>query len=423
MQDSLPLEHLVYLQEDNTNRSLLEVTNNYLRGKWILAPHQREFVWGQRNIKDWIALIKTTARPEGCIVTYQIHDGTPSPVYINDGSQRIRATLQYLQNPELYGDSSEQAERSIDAVNVSCQHRHYPNQIVAVDRFQKLNKGTHLTPLEFNAGRLIYMPGYADTWEPLLRRVNSRMLATQSRVCRQVATERAREHKWQRDVYGTLARFLGEVKEASRIDVANTKKPSGELVEDRLRNALQKLTPVNADTAIRRFESFLDMEVALVEQIWYREMRHNLSNPINTTLFRWILALGVYRRNNQIPESAWEGFLRLLLEKSRGTSDVFAPERPERDGKIPRANVRLNDLSRLRKIQLIIGYDLMAKAPSRTRTQKRIPMKTGNHASHIEPVSVSGDGPVIVEPAYRNLSRGAKAMTAEEIADLSTCNT
>lgn len=412
-QEAIRLQHVIYQQEENVTRSLLEVVRNYQRSKWILAPHQREFVWNEKKVKAWIREIKQNSRPEGCIVTYQIADGKESPIFINDGSQRIRATLRYLENSHDYGDPVDVAMDTLDAISVSVQHRHYKDHIVAVEKFQLLNMGTHLTALEFYAGILIYMPSYHDVWGPFLNRFNNKLNSVQAKVCRTTSeNERGKHHKWRRDMYGLLIRLLGEVRSNTRIEVAESKIYGGQ-TEMQLRKILEGIPCSDLPQIEKRLNTFLDNEVSLIEKIWRADVGADISKPLNTTLFRWLLSLAAYRKNNQIPIHAWEEFLKLLFQFSNGTSDVISPERGP-DGSILKTNVRLNDLNRLRKVQDVIGYDLVSQSPANTRKQRRIPMKNGYHASHIDPVSIAGDGPVLGEPGLSNLARGARPMTDEE---------
>lgn len=400
------------IQFDQTDEviSLYEMANRYRRDTWLKPLHQREVVWDKNKRKDWINRIKRGPRPSGTIVTYQIIDnGTISPIYINDGFQRINATVEYLETPSVYGDSIELAEQYIQAFSYLHQHRHYPNHDVAMEEFQGLNLGTALTPYEFCKGIIEYMPS-SIAWNSKISELHDLIPLNQSGIVSgRTALNREEQHKYYRHDYSLFHRYIQGSEELAdysitesrvkREDVINKK-----VIEWKLRILLEDKTPDQGEELLTSLKRLIERETALVKDIWFNKLDMEFGFGISKTLYRWIIDCAIWKKHKQIPQSEWEEFLILLLRVSRGKSQISEIEGAELNRKY---TLNLGKLSSLKGICEIIGSDLY-KYKKEKRQPVLINLQPGYDESHYDEFKNNGNGETFPEPAGRNRARGAK---------------
>ena len=95
-------------EQIDANEPLYNLVDKYKRGLIIVPYHQRDKAWDREKKTNWIKRIKDLQpRPIGAIATYQLNNGHSTPTYLNDGLQRITASLEYFENSEMYGDNKE----------------------------------------------------------------------------------------------------------------------------------------------------------------------------------------------------------------------------------------------------------------------------------------------------------------------------
>lgn len=400
--------------EEDMITSLYSIVDDYRNGILLKPPHQRDFIWIKYQRKEWVERLKDRRRrrPIGSIVTYQINNGKPSPIYINDGFQRVNATIEYLNDPSAYGDTKDDAEMLIRSINMPKQHRLYETQDDALIDFQQVNRGTSLTPYEFCKGILTYMPNYG-LWEPLIDELHQILPFYENRVTkRRYKIERIQEHKLFRHDYSFLYRYLTKSKLLLDFTVTlndtrymNLQAPSS-IIERLLRDELQKYSPEIIQSDLDILRGIVERETANLISI-LGEMK---LPGISPTLFRWIMDLSIWKRFNNVDNSTWEEFIKKLLESTNGKSMVFELV----NGVITRKYViNLAKLSCLRGVSEIVGSNIYLYKKERRKSRKEKP--AGFDESHILPFSIYGDGDTIIEPSGRNRSRGSKPIqvTAE----------
>lgn len=377
------------------------------RGLIVHPPHQRDFVWTEEKKRAWIARI-TVPREKavGCIVTYQIADGHDSPVYVNDGWQRLCATREFKADPTKYGISREDADIILSSYSITVQHRHYPSHVEALRDFQGLNLGTSLTPYEFYRGVFTNMPNYEALWRPIIDELHDAMQHN-ARLCNK--PKAIQTHQLYRHDYALLHRFLADTSDLvsyerlASLDVRPSLSPK--VVERRLCDLLLTMDPSDVSKQCRRLLQIVSEETALFEEV-YTSTDDLHGKVMSHTLYRWLLDIAVWRRASQIPVARWETFVRRLIVWSEGTPSVrdYADEKR-------RMTIGLGQASNLRKVCAFIGSDLWEELPKRPPRSPLI--RSGYDVSHVQPFSTHGNGATVPEPASLNRARGAKPMEGE----------
>jgi hypothetical protein len=391
--------------EGDKQVELLSIVERVQRGMIQHPPHQRDFIWSNEKRRGWIERIATRRhKPVGVIVTYQIDDGKPSPVYINDGWQRVSTTIDFLNDPQKYGYTPEQAQDIVMTYELPVQHRHYATQDDALQDFQHLNMGTALTPYEFCHGIFTYMQGYDQQWRRIIDELHEVVASNGQRVLEHYNRNSRQRHKLLRHDYALFCRFiektkmLTDFKHVGSDQVRSNDIKSKTIVEWRLRNALELIGPEAANRELHRFTRLIKEETALMADIW-EQCRPSPGAGISATLYRWILDCAIWRRANELEYARWEMFVKLLLQHTQGSSILQAP------GKRTRTTLGLGHISLLKTVCAIIGSDIYSGKAPRART--RAHLKSGYDQSHLLPFAEYGEGPTTSEPAGRNRSRGA----------------
>lgn len=400
---------IILVRESDKNHSLWDLVSDLDRGVLNIPDHQREFVWPDEKILEWVRRLRDQSRlPVGVIVTYQLRNGVPSRIYVNDGSQRLRATRAFLAEPEKYGGCDrERAEEILRSIDMPTQHRHYLSQDQALEDFQLLNVGTTLTPLEFCKGILAYMDNYPVLWKPLFEGIHP-IIATSSIVLtgKGGASDRQGRHKHQRHNYSLFVRFSSgraDMYDFKKIAAANIDRASVEsktAVEWMLRSLCERKGVDTIRHDLDAFARFIERETAMIEAVW-GGVRSKPGLLLTPTLHRWILDCAIWRRNNDIPITAWEGFLTTLLTRTQGNTTVVEMDSPDVS-----ETLGLSQLGKLKKVCEIIGSDFYGgRVPRKSNSTRKRP---GYDNSHMLPFSIHGEGETFVEPASLNRARGAQ---------------
>lgn len=402
-------------EPQDKNMDLYAAIEKYQRGVWVLPEHQREFVWDNAKVQAWIDRLAVAVedrgrKPVGVIVTYQIADGHPSPIFINDGSQRVRATLSALQSPEAFGYNQKTVEEILNAINISVQHRHYRSQDEALEDFQLLNMGTALTPREMCKGILANHPQYKIVWEPLFNRFHEVMRRVGGGFVVEPDINRRVKHKFERHDFSIIVRWLGNpLGDHRRVATMELRKElidKGEVIETELRRICHTLKPEELRSEIDNLIGHIQRQAALSRTIW-EEVRPQIGTAMSATLFRWMVDVSIWVRKTGVPQNEWEEFVRQLLTHTQGTAIAQHPQEMRR-----RVTLGLGSITKLNSVCEIIGSSLYRNRPPRQRS--RTPKLKGFDESHVRPFSTHGNGPTVVEPASRNRARGASPIKDEE---------
>lgn len=402
-QMNLNMEAIYYPEEDRV-LNLWEIVDLYRRHQILKPPHQRDLVWKDIKRRNWIKRLQDRKRPCGTVVTYQLTEGADACVYLNDGLQRISTTLEYIENPQNYGDSVDRAEKITRACTMTLQHRLYKTPEEAVITFQEVNLGTSLTPYEFFKGTLSYLPNHQGI-DRALDKLHRLMPETQNKLiyCR-TKVQRERDHCFKRHDYLMLYRFISENKELSSYRVATKDTQQARLcpaIELMLVPMLKEMAQSELERNIGMLSELVKRETALMETIWFDQLGHPSGSGISITLYRWILECAILRRNCNVSISAWEQFVYRLLDKGKGKAQVITDE--------GHYTVGLGNPSHLKGVCDLIGSNFHDELMSR-RKRPHSSLRAGYDNSHIKPFSIYGNGETIPEPAGINRARGARSI-------------
>lgn len=397
--------------------SLLDLCRHIDKGRIVYPPHQRGEAWTARKIRDWITDIRAHQPMDGVIMTYTLKGNEDGIRYLNDGGQRMRATLRYYHNPEAYHDTPEVAETVLLETYVTVQHRVCEDWNEAYKRFVRINYGTNMTAYEAATGIFTRLSGYEAQWRPFFDRLHSLIHAGLTRMIGKTSSHsRKTQHKFWRDDYGLFFRFVtGDTTltdyATSKSELTPTEILTGStLIEHKLARELERLGRAGADAELIRFERALVEELALAESLWWRFQNERglaRSETPNLSFLRWVLNIGIFRRVANIDLAKYQEYLWAVICNSSGGSTVFNPQAPRR-----KVVLAIGSLSKLRDIDQILGLSLVGvtERTGYNRNQKRPALLPGHEHSHIMPVSTHGEGPTISEPAVLNRKRGAQPM-------------
>jgi hypothetical protein len=392
--------------------SLFELVADFKDGEIRKPSHQRDKVWDQDKKDDWIERIKSKklGAPIGVIVTYQLDNGKPSPVWLNDGYQRISATLEYLADPARYYDSKNVAIKIIKATRIPKQHRHYKNHDDALKDFQNINKGTSLTPYEYYHGILAYMSNHDEIWGDFITSIHKSIQKYEQSFVKTRGgrrTTRETQHVYFRDNYALFYRLATDEKRLSNYTVGERKikrQDQNSIIEYKLRSFLEKTNPDNAQKILNKLNILIKNETSLIRDVWVNKLKEDINTSPNNSLYRWLLHCAVWKKNNSIPNHIWEDFLEKTLYYSDGTTSF--PQVIDGKKTTRGTAASTGSLAYLRKIAAIVESDILEyydNPPRRKKPKKNLP---GTDESHQMPFVYHGEGETIPEPASRNRARG-----------------
>jgi hypothetical protein len=386
---------------------------DYANTRLQVPAHQREpNAWNFVKQREYIKRLHDSARgchPPGSFATYQlVGRGEPSPVFLNDGYQRLTA-LKALQVDPTQFEMEEDGVFALLQQRTTVQHRHYVSHDDAMRDFQLINNGTRLTPHELCRGHLKYMPDYDEQWSRLIETVEESVRDSEVRLRARKAhkkQERLNEHKRRRHTLALFHRYLsGEKRHCHYPDVPASEiqryVDSGEIVELRLRYLLLDVGFKEASRVQRKFRQFLENETALLEEC----IREVLGSGVGLApvAHRWLLDLAVWRFHNQVPRDRHAAFIRKFLKYTKGLG-VWIQDRGERQERI---TLSLSHLGVLPKLAECAGMPEFCESPRRKRDLR---LRPGFDNSHEQSFALFGEGPTFPEPAPLNRSRGARSV-------------
>lgn len=396
-------------------KSLFEIMEKWRWNVWQRPVHQRTFVWDDAKVQAWIdrlalATQQRHRKPVGVIVTYQIDNGQESPIYVNDGSQRLEATQRVRDDPERFGYDPQTVASIIDSLNILVQHRWYQSQDEAVEDFQLLNMGTSLTPREMCQGILVNADQYV-TWKPLFENVHEVMASVGGGLVqghpedRHSLQKRRQMHKYERHNFSLIVRWLSKESLVDYRGVASAELRKAQLdrkesIEHILRAACERYTSTDLRREVGMLVAHIHRQTATIRDIW-KSIAHDDGRCLSPTLFRWLIDVSIWVRQSDTSQATWEDFITKLLAKTYGTSIVQDPNDIRN-----RNTLALGSVAKLKGVCAIIESDMYLGKTR--RTQVRTPKLQGYDDSHIDPFSTNGNGPTVPEPASRNRARGAK---------------
>lgn len=396
------------LPAQDLSETLMQLVDKLERGTVVIPPHQRRpDSWGKAKKTEWIRRIQENRRCVGCIITYQVVDGDRL-IYLNDGLQRLSAVVDYYRNPQEYADTLDGAIMRLQTYLMTVQHRHCASHEEALTDFQEVNQGTSLTAYEFCHGILTYMPDYNLYWRQFVEDLHNAVAARITPLLAKQRGDRTKEqiHVYQRNDLQLLHRFaVGGIDHgrywASKKEVKPSEVRDKKVVEWRFRSWCESNGITAAKKTASLFFDFLDRETALIEDVW-RKIQPDYNLGIGAAVYRFLLDVAVWKRNNGIHHKSWEDFVEKVFLNSGGATAVVDPE-----NKRTRMQLGMDSITSLKTVCNIVGSDLYLGNTVRNSGRPRN-MRPGRDGSHILPKSLFGDGEQVAEPAGRNRSRGAR---------------
>lgn len=405
MQDDL-ITTIDPIGNSSSEKELYAIVQRFISGEWQLPKFQRKFVWERDQIIGWIESIKSRSAI-GVIVTYQLDGG--GPIFIADGLQRLTATKLFLENPSEYGFDfgQEQAKKYCCNFDISVQHRMYKGHREAMVAFQKLNKGTSLTPLEFHQGYIALIPNgdlIIDNVPVAIRTIEKQYIYAPKKFGRKS------EHALVRDAYSLFLQYISETdrKEfwsttTSRLDNGDSTVESelAELIKDR------KYTREQINGLVYNFERFLTEQMTAIGQALDEAGGHGIR--IGRTMARWLMHLSIWRKNTN---SSYQECYKLILDIFSYSLKTYGKINTRLDlpGTEPKRQVFLSMRS-LESLALLCKAFGSSLYESRTPKRKKSIAAIGFQVSHKKPFVKFGDGETFLEPAPLNMSRGAQPAT------------
>ncbi len=392
------------------SRNLYELVKDFEEGIIRVPSFQREFCWPLAKQEQFVRRLLDNRKPIGVIATYELDGDSNAIVYLNDGLQRLSTLRRLMREPNLFGLDSENAERVLKAFNFSLQHRNYRNHDEAAEDYKDINQGTILTAMEFFKSDLVNIPDYDSVWRERIERLHDRMAEWSLSVCAKPQSERTVAHRYFRHDMSLFFRFAtGETSvtdhrvNAKQASIADRQHKT--YIEYRFAQWLVSHGYLTYDQKLDSLMSVVRGETAIIESE-FRKIQKEPGVRIGVVLYRWLLDVAVWRRNNKIDTETWRTFVSALMTKTNGTTTI-----PGTGKKY--AYMIMGDLSRLKLVCNIIGSDMYGGEQSSRASRRPSNAQPGYDVSHVKPFSLYGEGPTIMEPEGINRARGAKPIETE----------
>jgi hypothetical protein len=397
--------------------TLWSAVDDYRHGKLILPPHQRDISWSDQQQAEYVQTICSDSTPPGCFEIYQLRTegGRLSANYLNDGSQRLRTAKDFLDNPDKYGVTKEDAEYILRNTSYPYTKKIHASHQEALLRFQIVNNNLPLTPYQMSIGEIAYCQGndrYED-WLKLVRDLHAEVLLQAQRIAIKSMPNRKSKtylkdlHRWQRHDLSLFLRHL--MNERAMVDYRPGDKGDlgrlrGNYPEKQLAVEFQKVGLVGAREELEKMSRILKDETALIENAW-NEVRGSPGRGIDIVVVRWLYDVAIWRRNNKISAIHWNDFLKNFLKVSQGGASIVVRDASQSSPK--RLSITISRVATIQEVCSKLKLDFLDKAFQKRQPQN-VRLKEGWHHSHVQPFSSHGEGDIFDEPASLNLARGAQ---------------
>jgi len=370
----------------------------------VPAPFQRDAdAWENQKRLEWAKTLGGHDRLWGTFCVYRlffngIADGN---LFLADGYQRISQAQLILEAPQAYAleMSCDELAANLTWFQVTVQYDELDSHDTAFQRFQRVNLGTALTPADFSKGYLTELKTRIDIYHdiPLIvERVDSRIGS------RFTISNRSRRLVSKRGSFALLYQYASETKQSTFWRYASPKLHLKEKqVEQHLATFLSNKSDDEIRAIIRNFDDYLhDLTATIEQEVAGAYPQGGYSLP--QTVFRALLHLGIYRKNNGISIERYREAIRLVLELTRTRPGQLLWPDDKDPQKIFSESVAMQDLKPIIKVCKLKGIPLL---PEKRRRQRLL--KKGYDNSHMLPFSEYGDNTTFPEPGPINRARGA----------------
>lgn len=411
----------IYTGGTQSNISLYHLVQDYIAGFLLLPAHQRESSWPKPKQRVFIRAICLDAAPPGSLEMYSlVVMGREGPKHLNDGVQRLFASLELYRNPTQFGLSQEDANYILRNTEYPVRFKRHRSHQEALDRFQRVNSNVPLTPYQLTRGTILYCQGddMALEWQKWLNDLNDivsralvRITMRHNEINKAGTKYLTLLHKSYRQTTSMFFRYLTKDKDGTEYAVsASQLKNESDFFEIELANRLRQLELSGARELLEKFRNIIDNESGLIADAWLRCEHNQPGLAIKSATVRWLLDCSIYRRNCNVPVDPWARFVNLLLKENGGATEVFY--RDVGTGRMRRYSLSLGRVRQMWRIADIVGSDMREwDKLARVRPSKKL--QTGYHNSHIKPFAKNGNGLTVPESALKNLARGKKEMSAD----------
>lgn len=381
--------------------------NSFKRPEW-----QRDTNAWDKNKKDQFkktVLNKTRKGEEmlsGCIMFFELEDDENKCLYISDGLQRTANCMRiYDELEKQYGE--EIAEEMLTKVSVPTQTFIYENEQEAKKEFRLMNCGTSLTEKEIAKSILTDLDDYKTWHEEVIKDLDKLLDSHMGNFGIKINMRRAPKQSSERDNYALFLRYATGFKERKAYQFhvetyIDDPKRCDYIIEKKLVDLFESLGLEEVKNKISSMKKYLDSETALIKEIWQsidKTLWNKEKQTITETIFRWLLHLSIYRKNNAFPIENYKNIVELVLREGQGASNIYVPN----GGWF---GLSQSDLSKIKQIEDKFNIYLDNKRTPKSTKQ----LKPGYENGHLKPFSKYGEGETIPQIAIENRSLGANEL-------------
>jgi hypothetical protein len=417
-----PIHHRKHLPmyKDISLLEFIELYDNGKTGRIRIPDHQRGDCWPQDRRKAWIEDIRTMSLAPGMFVCYQLgDDGT---WWLNDGQQRLLATLHYYHNHEAYHDNIDTARERLRNCRQGLVVSNCETIEQAMIEFAKYQQITPMTRYESGAGSIKSDKMHKTIWERRIDQLNDIVWNAQARLTKRQNRDEATiaGRKRLHDNYRHhMALFLNYINEELKTYDVTTHAPytpneiiDGLYLEKKFINKLNAMGALEFDQVLKRFERFIDNTTSLLADAWKDcissgDVRFDKQdNPIETLLvqmFRFALDIAIWAKVHNRKSKRLLAFYRDILSESKGKNN-FLNARTNTTAISWRED---SGAAKIREIAHHLESDFFDVDDPKRLVRNTSQIHKGNDLSHINDFSNNGEGDVIIEPTSINRSRGA----------------
>jgi hypothetical protein len=398
-----------------------------LNGNLVKPEHQRDYLWPDAKRKSYINDIFNMKRqPIGVICTYQVEldNGGGSPIYLNDGLQRL-STLQELKDvPTKYNRSPNEVDAILRTLKLTIQHRHYSSHTEAAKYFQGINSGTSCTPYDFYKESIVYSKNYRAI-EKSLDELFTEFDKCDARLTKSFTREKDAWKKGARDIYCLLHRVLVSNYSTS-IEaysyITNNQVSSTNANKEQIEHLLFKeFDSRRVDEIINAIKEVINITRSNVAMMEYainkyndRAKQYNSEgnlptkkeieyNTIEYSFWRWINMSMLCCKKNGLPVNKIIEILDEVLFLTGGRNR--GKYRKNKDSDDVQLRMAPQNLSHFYSFMKFLNIDIAKE--KRISTNSKI-NKHSMDDSHKFNFAENGNGETFTEPASINRARGMK---------------
>lgn len=378
MVTQLRLARTILFQQGEDKSSLMTLIEQVQKGLLKPPPHQREFVWSNEKVEAWATTLMMNAEgepaslPVGYMATYQLRE--TGEYFLNDGWQRLNATLRFLEGGYKKHKITEDEARSVVwGYKVVVSHRIYDTQTEAMYWFQVMQLGSPLTPYDFCRGYLTYTPDNTN-WMPHLEDLHIFMDSVSPVLQRSgFRAFGVKQNLYKRHDYALFYRWLSHNKShisphpsITLINLNLQQVQKGKMVEQLLAKELQRLGIAQVLTELRAFKAFVEQEKRVIYEV-LAEVANPRASYLPPASFRFFLSSAIWRRNNQLgPDDVWKDFLRLAFLHCTTPSriDVDTDDGPKT------FVMALENVSKLPQLVTVLGHAPYTRCIAEAKTKR-----------------------------------------------------